>query len=130
MKFGFLFLLLFLSWSFSTSAIAQDRVPPKKEEDEIIKVDTELIDVPFVVTDKTGKPLLNLKQNNFIVYEDGKRQDLADFSTTTAPFEVALMLDTSGSTRGDLQLIQRAAQNFIDSLRPGAALPTRCSSSV
>ena len=29
------------------------------------------------------------------------------------------MLDTSGSARGDLQLIQRSAQNFINSLRPG-----------
>jgi VWFA-related protein len=32
---------------------------------------------------------------------------------------VALLLDTSGSTRSDLQLIQRAAQNFVASLRPG-----------
>lgn len=119
MRFKVFLLLLFLNWSFSTGFIAQDRVPPKNEEDEIIKVDTELIDVPIVVTDKAGKPLLNLKQHNFIVYEDGKRQELADFSTTTAPFEVALMLDTSGSTRADLQLIQRAAQNFINSLRPG-----------
>ena len=39
--------------------------------------------------------------------------------TTAAPFEVALLLDTSGSTRSDLALIQRAADNFIGSLRPG-----------
>lgn len=119
MKFGLFLLLLFLSGIIPTSLVAQDRLPPKNEEDQIIKVDTELIDVPFVVTDKLGKPLLNLKQNNFTVYEDGKPQELADFSATTAPFEVALMLDTSGSTRADLQLIQRAAQDFINSLRPG-----------
>jgi Mg-chelatase subunit ChlD len=60
-----------------------------------------------------------LKQGNFTVYEDGKKQDLSDFSATNAPFEVALLLDTSGSTRPDLQLIQGAAQLFITSLRPG-----------
>jgi Ca-activated chloride channel homolog len=87
--------------------------------DEVIKVDTQLIDVPLVVMDRSGKPILNLKQSNFIVYEDGKRQDVTAFAATSAPFEVALLLDTSGSTRADLQLIQRAAQNFIDSLRPG-----------
>jgi len=89
------------------------------ERDDVIKVDTQLIEVPVVITDKAGKPVLNLKQNNFVVYEDGKPQDILDFSTTTAPFEVALLLDTSGSTRQDLQLIQRAAQSFISSLRPG-----------
>jgi VWFA-related protein len=36
-----------------------------------------------------------------------------------APFEVALLLDTSGSTRSDLDLIRRSAQGFIDSLRAG-----------
>ncbi|MEP7074393.1 MAG: VWA domain-containing protein, partial [Acidobacteriota bacterium] len=95
---------------------AQDK---KGGGDEVIKVDTQLVDVPVVVTDKLGKPVLNLKQNNFVIYEDGKKQDVTEFSSTTAPFEVALLLDTSGSTRADLQLIQNAARDFIASLRPG-----------
>ena len=90
-----------------------------KPEDQEIKVETDLIEVPFVVTDKAGKPILNLKKNNFTVYEDGKLQELTDFSATSAPFEVALVLDTSGSTLAELPLIRRAAQNFIASLRPG-----------
>src|SRR5215213_1968953 len=89
----------------------------KKEDDEVIRVDTQLVDVPIVVTDKGGKPILNLRQNNFIVYEDGKPQEISEFAATNAPFEVALLLDTSGSTRSDLTLIQRAAANFIASLR-------------
>ncbi len=107
--------LLFFCASLFTSVLAQN----KKDEDEVLRIDTQLIDVPVVVMDKDGKPLLNLKQSNFIVYEDGKKQEVADFSATNAPFEVALLLDTSGSTRSDLQLIQRAAENFIASLRPG-----------
>ncbi len=102
-----------------TSLAAGLRAQTENKDDEVIRVDTQLVDVPVLVTDRTGKPLLNLKQNNFIVYEDGKRQEIAEFTATAAPFEVALLLDTSGSTRSDLALIQRAAANFIASLRPG-----------
>lgn len=91
----------------------------KTDEEEPIRINTQLIDVPLVVTDRTGRPLLDLKPANFIIYEDGKKQDISDFATTSAPFEVALLLDTSGSTRADLQLIQRAAETFIASLRTG-----------
>lgn len=131
MKLGTPCLLLFLTLSFATTLLAQKASPPtppqksstpppkKIDDDEVVKVDTELVDVPVIVTDPTGKPVLNLKQTNFAVFEDGKTQEVSDFAATSAPFEVALLLDTSGSTRSDLQLIQRAAQIFIDSLRPG-----------
>lgn len=88
-------------------------------DDETIRVETQLIDVPVVVTDRAGKPLLNLKKANFQIFEDGKPQEIEEFATTAAPFEVALLLDTSGSTRADLALIQRAASEFIASLRTG-----------
>ncbi|MDQ3322468.1 MAG: VWA domain-containing protein [Acidobacteriota bacterium] len=110
------FLLLFVGLGFSVNSRAQDKSLP---DEEILRVDTRLVDVPVVVTDKTGKPLLNLKQSNFVVYEDGKRQEVSDFAAASAPFEVALLLDTSGSARSDLPLIKRAAENFIASLRPG-----------
>jgi VWFA-related protein len=114
------FILIIFICGGAFAVQAQIKNPPKiEEDDEIIKIETQLIDVPIVVMDKAGKPLLNLKQNNFVIYEDGKKQELTDFSTTTAPFEVALLLDTSGSTRGDLRLIQRAAASFIGSLRSG-----------
>ncbi len=107
-------LMTALIFTFFSAAAAQ-----VKDDEETIRVDTQVVDVPIVVTDKAGKPLLNLKKNNFTVYEDGKMQDVTDFATTNAPFEVALLLDTSGSTRSDLSLIQRAAGNFVQSLRPG-----------
>ncbi len=113
MVFPLLIFSLGLTINFS---FAQDK---KDEPEEVLRVDTQLVDVPVEITDKSGKPILNLKQSNFVVYEDGKRQELADFSATSAPFEVALLLDTSGSARSELPLIQRAAENFINSLRVG-----------
>lgn len=99
--------------------IGQDKGPPKPVEDDVIRIATELIEVPLAITDRAGRPILNLKQSNFAVFEDGKPQEIIDFSTTSAPFEVVLLLDTSGSARSELQMIQRAAQNFINSMRPG-----------
>jgi Ca-activated chloride channel family protein len=116
MKAARFILLLICVLGFIVNLTAQT---DKKDEEEVIRVDTQLVDVPLVVTDKSGKPILNLKQSNFVIYEDGKKQDVAEFTATSAPFEVALLLDTSGSTRSDLALIQRAAANFIASLRPG-----------
>lgn len=110
-----LFILLLFSFCAVLSAFAQD----KKNDDDIIKVDTQLVDVPLAVTSPAGLPLRGLKASNFVVYEDGKKQEIVDFSATTAPFEVALVLDTSGSARSDLPLIQRAARDFIANLRPG-----------
>lgn len=112
MRSGLIFALLFCGLAFTFSVSGQDK-------DEPIKVDTQLIDVPLAVTSPAGVPLKGLKASNFVIYEDGKKQDVVDFAATTAPFEVALVLDTSGSARNDLLLIQRAAADFIASLRPG-----------
>lgn len=112
----FLVVLSFFTFAGADAQVTKDR---KAEDDDIVRIDTQLVDVPIVVSDKAGKALLNLRQNNFVVYEDGAKQEISDFSATNAPFEVALLLDTSGSTRADLQLIQRSAANFIASLRPG-----------
>jgi VWFA-related protein len=91
----------------------------KNDDDEVLRVDTQLVDVPVVVTDKYNKPLLNLKQSNFAVFEDGKSQQIENFGSTSAPFEVVLLLDTSGSARNELNLIRSAAESFIASLRAG-----------
>ena len=82
-------------------------------------MDTQLISVPVTVTDRTGRPLTNLRAENFALYEDGRPQRVTNFITSDAPFEVALLLDTSGSTRAEVGLIRRAANLFIEALRPG-----------
>ena len=89
------------------------------DEGDIVRVETQLVSVPAVVTDGNGRPLTGLRLENFTVFEDGKTQRLTNFATTETPFEIALLLDTSGSTRDDLGLIRDAAHAFIAALRPG-----------
>jgi VWFA-related protein len=98
---------------------APTEVGDEVDEGDVVRVDTQLVSVPAVVTDKSGRPLPNLRADNFVLYEDGRPQQISNFATTEAPFEVALLLDTSGSTRADIALIRRAARAFIDALRPG-----------
>lgn len=88
-------------------------------EGDVLRVETQLVSVPTVVTDSTGRPVAGLRAENFRVFENGQPQVISNFATTEAPFEVALLLDTSGSTRADVALIRRAANLFIDSLRAG-----------
>lgn len=104
---------------------ARDAPPANKsggeevDENDVVRVETQLVSVPAVVTDRAGRPLANLRADNFQVFEDGRPQQIAAFATADAPFEVALLLDTSGSTRGDVGLIKRAANAFIEALRDG-----------
>src|SRR5207302_10384683 len=84
-----------------------------------VRVETQLVSVPTVVTDRAGHPITGLRAENFAVFEDGQPQHVTNFATTDAPFEIALLLDTSGSTRQELGLTRDAANAFINALRSG-----------
>ena len=89
------------------------------DEGDVVRVDTQLVSIPAVVTDSSGRPLAGLRPENFRITEDGQPQTIANFGTAETPFEIALLLDTSGSTRDDVALIRSAANSFIEALRPG-----------
>jgi VWFA-related protein len=89
------------------------------DEGDVVRVETQLVTVPAVVTDKNGHPISTLKSENFTLLEDGRPQSLTNFATTETPFEIALLLDTSGSTRQELGLIREAANLFLSALRAG-----------
>ena len=100
---------------FVQIGVSQDRQP----DEGVVRIETIMVEVPVSVASGSEKPILNLQKGNFLVFEDGKPQEVVEFGATTAPFEVVLLLDTSGSTRGDLALIKREAAEFIGSLRSG-----------
>ena len=89
------------------------------DEGDVVRVETQLVTVPAVIKNGAGRPIPGLRRDNFVLYEDGQQQSISNFGTTEAPFEIALLLDTSGSTREDVSLIREAAMAFMNSLRPG-----------
>ena len=89
-----------------------------KETDEVIKIDTNLISVPVVVNDRQGRFIPNLRQSDFTIFQDGEPQEISFFAPVEEPISVALLLDTSKSTRGVLGEIQDAADDFVKLLKP------------
>jgi Ca-activated chloride channel family protein len=92
--------------------------PEEVEEGDVVRVNTALVTVPVSVMDRAGKYVPDLRQQNFRVFEDGVEQQVSYFASVEKPFTVALVIDTSGSTRFRMEEIQDAALAFVDQLRP------------
>lgn len=90
----------------------------RSQVDDPIKVDSAIVRVNIGVVDQQGRPITSLDKGHFSVFEDGVKQEISRFETTTAPFSVVMLLDMSGSTRSFRQNIQLSAARFLDALGP------------
>jgi len=90
----------------------------EKPDDEVIKVDTNLVTVPVIVSDRQNRYISGLKAENFTVLKDGQKQTIEYFAAEESPINVAILLDTSYSTKDVLDNIQKAARDFVKILRP------------
>lgn len=88
------------------------------DDGEVLKVETNLINIPVSVYDRNGIYIPNLRQTDFKIFEDGKEQEIAYFGTSDKPFSVVLLIDTSPSTEYKIDEIRRAATAFVDQLKP------------
>jgi Ca-activated chloride channel homolog len=104
---------------FMSRALGQGQRGEKEpQRPDVIKVSTALVTVPVVVTDRYGQFVTGLSRNDFTVRENGEPQQIASFSSTEAPFNVALLIDTSRSTKNKLGAIRKAALSFVKQLQP------------
>src|SRR5262245_459480 len=92
--------------------------PVEVDENGVIKLDTFLVTIPVSVTDRYGKFVPFLVKRDFHIFEDSVEQDIESLESIEVPFHVALVLDTSQSTRFNLEDIQDAAVDFVNQLRP------------
>ena len=93
----------------------------KKEVDDdqaTIRANVDMVSLPVVVSDRTGKRIVDLTKDDFRVFENGVQQDIAGFAATDEPLKIVLLLDTSGSTELELAKIQNAAIKFVHQLHP------------
>jgi Ca-activated chloride channel homolog len=77
------------------------------------RLDVKLIEVPVNVTDDYGRPVRDLPQSAFRVFEDDVEQKITSFSNTDAPISAGLVFDTSGSMRNRLQQSRTAVDQFF-----------------
>lgn len=96
----------------------QQNKRPLPLDDEPIKLNTTLVQVPVVVSERGGRYVSDLTKDEFSIFEDGIKQNIELFGSVEEPFSVALLLDSSGSTESALDQIKSAASAFIQNLRP------------
>lgn len=87
-------------------------------QDDVIKVDTNLVSIPVTVLDRDGRYVTNLKKEDFQIFEDGVEQEIEIVETTEKPFTVILLLDNSGSMNNFIPELVNSANTFIKQLRP------------
>lgn len=87
-------------------------------DDEIIRVETNLVTMPVSVLDRDGRFISGLQQRDFRIFENGVEQKLDYFQSVETPFTVVLLIDVSPSTQFRIDEIQNAAIAFVNQLRP------------
>lgn len=131
MKFRALFLALcalaivpFPAVAWQQPAAQSPTAPPPPQEpegdDEPVQLGTELVNVPFNVTDKKNRHITDIAQSEVQVLEDGKPQEIFSFERQLdASLTIALLIDTSGSQELTIGAERIAAFRFFEKvLRP------------
>jgi Ca-activated chloride channel family protein len=91
--------------------------PPPDEPSTTFKVNVKLVNVYVTVTDQHGAPVGSLEKESFKLFEDGIPQDIRIFSRESElPLSIVLAIDTSLSTRKDLNLELQSARAFAHSI--------------
>lgn len=91
---------------------------PIADDDEVIRVETNLVTLPVSVLDRSGRFITGLRKEDFQIFENGVEQKIDEFATVQQPFTVILLIDVSPSTEFRIDEIQDAAIAFVDQLRP------------
>ena len=93
--------------------------PEEISEGDVIRVDTQLVSVNVSVVDRgTNRGVNDLTKEDFRLAENNVAQQIAHFDSASAPFNLVLLVDLSGSTTKVVELIKAAALHFVEAARP------------
>ena len=87
------------------------------ESDFTLKVNVDLVVLNLSVVDQSNRNVTDLRREDFELYEDNVQHPITEFLPTEAPFNLALVLDTSNSVQPNLPLIKKAGIEFVHQLR-------------
>ena len=93
--------------------------PEELDPESIIKINAELVQLHVRVIDRNNRPINNVRQDEFHVFEDGVVQKIETFTREEVPISYGLAVDTSGSLRSQLQSVIDAGKSIINSNKPG-----------
>jgi VWFA-related protein len=93
----------------------------RAEDEDVVRVDTDLVVCPVLVVDAQGKIVAGLTREDFIVKEDDKTQEIGSFSlgdSRDVPRSIVLIIDYSGSQMPYIKTSIEAAKTLVDKLNP------------
>ena len=91
-----------------------------QDDDDVVKVNTDLVVLNVSVTDKTGQYVKALKAKDFKVFDDGTEvpvNAIVSFGFQDSPYAAVVLLDSSGSMENRFTLARSGAIRFLDGLR-------------
>src|SRR5262245_17807042 len=84
---------------------------------DTLKVNVDLVNVQFSVTDRRGRFIPGLDQKDFVLEEDGKRQEILHFARENElPLTIGMLIDTSPSVRPVFEEEKDTAVSFLESI--------------
>ena len=95
-----------------TVAAQQQQQPP------VFKSGARSVAIYATVTDSNGRLVPDLAQEDFEVRDEGKAQPITVFSKEVQPITLVMMLDRSGSMRGNFRLVDQSAEAFVGAMQP------------
>jgi VWFA-related protein len=98
----------------------QQQPPPQQSQTpQVFRAGVRTVPVYATVNDGAGGFVLDLKQSDFEVYDNGKLQDITTFTTDVQPLTTIVLLDGSGSMLQNFDAVIEGANNFILRMMPG-----------
>jgi Ca-activated chloride channel family protein len=100
-------------------APAQDGTGQEVGDDEVVTIDTSLVNLHVRVIDRNNRPINDVDKSDFRVYENGVAQDVQFVSREEVPITYGLVVDNSGSLRNQIAQVVEAAKTIVESNKPG-----------
>ena len=92
--------------------------PTIREEDVIERVETELVNLNVRVVDRNNRPINNVQESEFKIYEDNVLQKIEFFSKSEVPTNYSLVIDNSGSLRSQIEQVIDASKLLVAANKP------------
>ena len=97
----------------------QQREEPQTKDEDVVRLGTALVVLDVTVVDGANRPVMDLKQDQFQIFEDRVPQTINTFSKESVPISAVLTIDTSGSMRPKLDTVIKASGNLAREGKPG-----------
>ena len=101
----------------STVLLTTGVLVARQQDQDTLKVDVQLVNVQVSVTDRHGRVVPDLKKEDFLIEEDGRRQEIRNFARENElPLTLAMLIDTSPSVQPIFAEEKRTAESFLQSV--------------